>query len=68
MAEKRKRGRPRSVESDGATKPSQFRLGPGTLAEIDWLADRFGLASRADVLRHLVRKAALAEGYEQAEK
>ncbi len=45
-----------------ATKARQFRLGEDTLAELDFLAERLGLSSRANVIRHLARRAAQAEG------
>lgn len=46
-----------------ATKARQFRLGENTLSEIDYLMARLGLSSRADIIRHLVRRAAIEEGY-----
>jgi hypothetical protein len=59
------RGRPKKDPSNW-TPPRQFRLSDGTLAELDFLMTRFGLTSRSEVIRHLARKAALAEGYEDS--
>jgi Arc/MetJ-type ribon-helix-helix transcriptional regulator len=44
------------------TKPSQFRLAEGTLAEMDRLGGDLGLASRADVIRAALRVLADAAG------
>ena len=43
------------------TTPRQFRLGDDTLAEMDYLADRLGLTGRAEVIRHLCRRAVQTE-------
>lgn len=44
---------------DRRVKPIALRLEPETLGEIDALADRLGLSTRAAVVRHLVRRAYL---------
>ena len=59
MADTPKRGRPRTAAR--GTTPRQFRLADATLAELDYLQERLGLTSRADVIRHLSRRAALEE-------
>lgn len=51
-----------------ATTPRQFRIDDTTLAELDYLQSRLGLTSRADVIRHLSRRAAIAEGFEPEKK
>lgn len=55
--------RPMAKPEDWTT-PRQFRLSEETLSEMDWLAKRFSLRSRADVIRFLVRQAALANGFD----
>lgn len=57
MSDQPKRGAGRP----GGTTPRQFRLTEETLAELDYLMTRLGLTSRADVIRHLSRRATLDE-------
>lgn len=57
MTEPKKRGRPKG----SGTPPTQFRLSPETLAEIDYLGQRFGLPNRVDVVRLAVRRLAADE-------
>jgi metal-responsive CopG/Arc/MetJ family transcriptional regulator len=57
MTEPKKRGRPKGA----GIHPTQFRLTPETLAEVDYLRERYGLPDRVDVVRFLVRRAALEE-------
>lgn len=44
--------------SPGVTKPSQFRLRPDTLAQLDAIAAEYGLANRADAIRFLANREA----------
>lgn len=59
MSDKPKRGRPRSP--DHSTPPRQFRLSDDTLAELDYLQERYGLTSRTEVIRFLARRATIDE-------
>lgn len=54
-----------SKTKPGRTAPRQFRLEQATLDEMDFLKSRLGLASRSAVIRQLVRKAAIVEGFEE---
>jgi hypothetical protein len=57
------KGREESAEADGPKKTSQFRLGPGTLADLDLIAEHHAEAtglevSRTDAVRIAAKKEA----------
>jgi metal-responsive CopG/Arc/MetJ family transcriptional regulator len=51
------------MRGKGRTPARQFRLGEEVLDRIDWLAQKRGGASRAQVIREAVSRLAEAEGY-----
>jgi hypothetical protein len=55
----RRKGGP--VKEPGGAKPRQFRLSEATLSELDYLKERYALASRAAVIRFLCRRAVIEE-------
>lgn len=62
MSETKRRGRPpKDGKAAISGNPKQFRLSEETLADLDYLMDRFGLTTRSDVIRFLARRGALDE-------